>query len=48
MNFYIFIKVKKGGLHLCMYICMYRNTESALTTESLYGYLPKLVRIKYS
>ena len=27
---------------------MYRNTESALTTESLDGYLPNLVRIKYS
>ena len=47
MNFYLFIKVKKrGGVHQCMY--MYWNTESALTTESLDGYLPNLVGKKYS
>ena len=33
-------------MHWCMY--MNGNTESALTTESLDGYLPNLVRIKYS
>ena len=44
-NFYLFIKVK-GGVHYFMY--MYRNTESALTTESLDGYLTNLVGIKYS
>ena len=27
---------------------MYRNTESAFTTESFDGYLPNLVEIKYS
>ena len=27
---------------------MYGNTESALTTESLDGYLPNLVEMKYS
>ena len=27
---------------------MYMNTESALTTESVDGYLPNLVGIKYS
>ena len=46
MNFYLFIKVNKTYMHWCMY--MYGNTESALTTESLYGYLPNLVGIKYS
>ena len=50
MNFYLFIKVNKvnkaWGVHWCMK--MYGNTESALTTESLYGYLPNLVGIKYS
>ena len=40
MNFYLFIKVNKGGggVHWCMYTCMHGNTESALTTESLDGY----------
>ena len=49
MNFYLFIKVNKGvGVHWCKY--MYGNTESALnvTTESLDGFLPNLVGIKYS
>ena len=53
MNFYIFIKVKKGGggvgalVHVMM-MYMYGNTESAFTTESLDGYLPNLLGIKYS
>ena len=34
------------GVHYSMY--MYGNTESALTTESLDGYLPNLVGIQYS
>ena len=46
MNIYLFIKVKGGGVHKWMY--MYGNTESALTTEYLDGYLPNLVEIKYS
>ena len=33
-------------MHKCMY--MYGNTESALTTELLDGYLPNLVEVKYS
>ena len=32
-------------MHWCMY--MYGSTESARTTESLNGYLPNLVGIKY-
>ena len=47
MNFlFIYLGEKKGGALKCMY--MYLNTESALTTESLDGYLPNLVGINYS
>ena len=48
MIFFIFIKVKMGVGVALVHVYMYRNTESALTTESLDGYLPNLVRIKYS
>ena len=46
MDFYLFIKVKIGGC-TSVYMYMSLNTESALTTESIDGYLPNLVGIKY-
>ena len=48
MNFNLFVKVKGGGGCTSACIIMYGNTESALTTESLDGYSPNLVGIKYS
>ena len=49
MNFlFIYLGEKKGGGGALVYVYMYWNTESALTTESLDGYLPNLVGIKYS
>ena len=43
MNFYLLMKMKGGGALVHVYVW---NTESALTTESLDGYLPNLVGIK--
>ena len=45
INFYLLIKMKGGGVLVHVYVW---NTESVLTTESLDGYLPNLVGIKYS
>ena len=39
MNFFLFIKVKKVGG--CTSACICIGRQSALTTESLDGYLPK-------
>ena len=46
MHWCMYMYGKRGDVHWCMY--MYGNTESALTTESLGGYLPNLVGITYS
>ena len=41
MNIYVFILVKEGGLHLCMYMIVW-GYNSAFTTEL------NLVGMKYS
>ena len=48
MNLYLFIKVKKGGGGGCTSACTCMETQSAFSTESLDGYSPNLVGIKYS
>ena len=45
MNFNLFIKVKRG---VCASACICMGTHSHSYTESLDGYSPNIVGIKYS
>ena len=47
-HYVLFIEVKRGHALVHKYIYVCGNTESALTTESLDGYLLNLVGIRYS